>query len=89
MGHNVCYLDSAENRVGRREAISEMAQLMPIIPREAAEWVTKFDVEAEALSLFRRLVDLNHDWRSGNNVFQEPAQGEYILALNLSGGTVT
>ncbi|WP_158742592.1 hypothetical protein [Acidisphaera sp. L21] len=80
---HICAIwEAAQTRATQRAAIFEIAQFAPVIPREASEWVGKLDVEAEAKSLFRRLVDLNHDWRSGGNVFQQAARTEHLLAAH-------
>ena len=73
--------ESAQTRAARRSALAEISHFVPIMPREASEWVRRLDVEAEAASLFRRVVDLNRDWRSGERVVQGSARSERVLAM--------
>ena len=74
--------EAAQTRIARRDALAEISHFTPIMPREASEWVNQLDVEAQASSLFRRVVALNHDWRSGARVARQPAQGEHFLAVS-------
>jgi hypothetical protein len=73
--------ESAQTRSARRGALAEIAHFVPIMPREASEWINQLDVEGEATSLFKRVVDLNHDWRSGERVAEIAARSEHLLAM--------
>ncbi len=74
--------ESAQTKAAQRYALAEISHFVPIMPREASEWVSRVDIEAEAVALFRRLVDLNHDWRSGELVMHQAARSEHLLAMS-------
>ena len=63
----------------RIAALAEMAALVPVMPREVANWLG-MDVDVEALSRIRRSVKLNQDWRTGQ-VFARIARNEHMRAL--------
>ena len=71
---------TAENEAARRAALPEMALLVPIVPREAADWVGT-PVDMEAAMRFRRTVSLNEDWRTGGAVFDLIARNEHLRSL--------
>jgi hypothetical protein len=63
----------------RRAALVEMAQLVPILPREVRDWSDMF-WEADIPLRLRRLIPLNEDWRTGATVFGLIARNEKIRA---------
>lgn len=77
----ICLIwQEAAGPAAQRAALNEMAQLAPIVPKEAGEWVGN-SVVAEATIVFRRMVELNHDWRSGLHVVDLVARNEHLRAL--------
>jgi len=70
----------ASDDAARRAALVEMAQLVPVLPREASEWMG-VDVASDRPISFRRSVRLNEDWRTGAAVFDLTARNEYLRAL--------
>jgi hypothetical protein len=71
---------TAENDKGRRAALTEMTVLLPVIPREAADWLgTAYDCEGPAR--FRKAVSRNEDWRSGGQLLTLIARNEAMRAL--------
>jgi hypothetical protein len=75
---DLCAIWEAAGPARRRAAIAEIAQLAPIIPKEAADWVGQTAKEANAV--FRRMVALNHDWRTGTDALDGIARGERLRA---------
>ncbi len=70
---------AAENAPARRLALDEMAMLVPVLPREASEWLGAA-VETDSAARFRRSVSLNQDWRTGAAVFEQIARNEQLRA---------
>jgi hypothetical protein len=70
----------AKDDAGRRAALVEMIQQVPVLPREAREW-TDLAVETDASMSRRRLIPLNEDWQSGATVFELIARNEHMRAL--------
>ena len=66
----------------RRAALTEIALMVPIIPREAASWMDDMVLPDDA-SRFRRNVKINHDWRTGMTVFERIARNEHLHAEQL------
>jgi hypothetical protein len=60
--------------------LAEMTQLVPVLPREAAEWIGE-PIDLEKLNRFRRMVPLNEDWRTGVTPFNLIARNERLRAL--------
>lgn len=70
----------ASDDAGRRAALAEMAELIPVVPKEAKEWCeTAQDVDITVR--LRRLVRLNEDWRTGGAVYTLIARNEHIRAI--------
>lgn len=69
----------ARDDAARRAALVEMAQLVPILPREVRDWSDMF-WEADIPLRLRRLIPLNEDWRTGATVFGLIARNEKIRA---------
>ena len=65
---------------GRRAALVEMAQLIPILPREVRDWSDSFR-EADIPLRLRRLIPLNEDWRTGATVYSQVARNEKLRAV--------
>jgi len=64
---------------GRRAALVEMAQLIPVLPREVRDWSNMFR-EADSSLRLRRLIPLNEDWRTGATVYGQIARNEKLRA---------
>lgn len=65
---------------GRRDALLEMALLVPVLPRETSDWVgpnTKMDAD---ITHFRKSVRQNEDWRTGL-LFERVARNEALRAM--------
>ena len=63
----------------RRDALGEIVPLLPIIPKEAGEWVG-FHLEFERAPRPQRLVCRHEDWRTGCCVQDTVARNEALLA---------
>ena len=70
----------ADTDTKRRAVLAEMALLVPIIPREAGDWVG-LPIEMDDFMRFRRTVSLNEDWRTGAVVLDLIARNEHMRAL--------
>ncbi|MBV8616168.1 MAG: hypothetical protein JOY66_20690 [Acetobacteraceae bacterium] len=64
---------------GQRGALSEMALLVPVLPREASDWVGTV-IDTDLTMRFRKLVRQNEDWRSGV-IVERVARYEALRAL--------
>ena len=61
-------------------ALTEMGNLLPIVPREACSWVSRhINVEAD-MARHRRKVVLLEDWRTGRSLADLVARNEAVLA---------
>jgi hypothetical protein len=77
----ICLLwNLAGDNAGRRAALVEMVQLVPVLPKEVREWTDLF-VDVDVSLRARRLIPLNEDWRTGATVFDLVARNEHMLAL--------
>jgi len=78
---NICLVwQLSSGDPGRRAALAEMAELIPVVPREAKEWCeTTQDVDITIR--LRKLVRLNEDWRTGGTVYNLIARNEHIRAI--------
>jgi hypothetical protein len=76
----ICLIWHLAEDGNRRAAAAKMAMMVPVIPREAGEWLnlTLSDGEAQRL---RRLVQSFEDWRTGNLVFDLIGRNEQIRTL--------
>ena len=76
----ICRLWSmAGSDADRRNALEEIVPLLPIIAKEAGEWVG-FHVEFERAPRTRRLVCRHEDWRTGCCVQDTIARNEALLS---------
>jgi hypothetical protein len=76
----ICRLWSRSEKIAaRRDALDEIGAMLPIIPREAGEWVG-FHIEIEAPRRTHRLVTGHEDWRTGHHVQDMIARNEALLA---------
>ena len=77
----ICLLwQNAGTPAQRRLALGEIALLVPVMPAEVGEWLgNTADLERELR--YRRLVDLNEDWRTGASILDLIARNEHLLAL--------
>ncbi len=64
----------------RRAVLVEMVLLVPIIPREAADWIGQ-PIDMDGLTRLRRTIKLNEDWRTGTEVLDLIARNEHLRAL--------
>ena len=69
----------AKDDAERRAALVEIAQLIPVLPREVREWTDLF-LEADISLRLRRMIPLNEDWRTGATVFELIARNEQLRA---------
>ena len=69
----------AADDAAKRAALIEIAQLVPVIPREARHW-SELAVNTEIAFHLRRSIPLNEDWRTGAPVFDLIARNEQIRA---------
>jgi hypothetical protein len=63
----------------RRAVLQEIALLVPMIPKEAMEWVDT-PIDSDGQNRFRKTVTLNVDWRTGNTVFDRVGRNERLRA---------
>jgi hypothetical protein len=70
----------AADLAGQRRALAEMAQLVPVLPRETSEWSGVPEDLIRRTSL-RKLVRLNRDWRTEAAVFALIARNERLRSL--------
>ena len=63
----------------RRDVLDEIAGLLPIIPREAGDWVGS-QLNVQTVIHLRRLIPGHHDWRTGLCVHDYVARNEALLA---------
>ena len=65
----------------RRAALIEIAGLVPVLPREVAEWSREAS-DLDASLRLRRMIPLNEDWRTGMPLTQALiARNEYFRAI--------
>jgi hypothetical protein len=77
----ICLLwEFANDDPARSAALVEMAQLVPVMPREAREWSDVL-AKVETSVMRRRLIPMNEDWRTGATVFELIARNEHMRAL--------
>jgi hypothetical protein len=77
---HICLVWHLADPARRRAAISEMALMVPVIPKEASEWLGLSIDEGEHQRL-RKIVFSFEDWRSGNLVFDLIGRNELIRTL--------
>jgi hypothetical protein len=79
----ICALwKDAAGQTGRLSALVEMAQLVPILPNETADWIGRV-VDQKKIANYRRRVRLNEDWLTGATVFSLIARNERLRAMAL------
>jgi hypothetical protein len=64
----------------RRAVLPELVALVPLIPREASEWVG-VEIDGGHPARRRRVVGQNQDWRTGNQVLDLVARNERVRSL--------
>lgn len=72
--------DSASGPEERRAVLHELMPLIPVIPREAADWVG-IGLEKDHPGRGRRFVGQNEDWRTGHQVLDVIARNEHLRAV--------
>lgn len=76
----ICLLWQAAGEPGERRAVlNEIALLVPMIPKEASEWVDT-PIDSDGQARFRKTVTLNMDWRTGSSVFDRISRNERLRA---------
>lgn len=73
---------AARNNVARRGALLEMAQLVPVLPREAMDW-TQSVLTAEALDPACRVICQTDGGRSGGAAFSQVGRNETLRSMSL------
>lgn len=73
---------AAPTESARHTAIAEMAQQVPILPKEVGDWFGK-EVKAEASNIYRRWTELNKDWRTGLPFINLVERNEHLCARSL------
>lgn len=85
----ICLLwETAIDWPSKITALVEITHLLPVLPREAADWVGSDIIsrsEQRRLAL-RRIVPVNEDWRTGAKVFNLIARNERLRALEMKIG---
>lgn len=64
----------------RRAALLEIAQLIPTLPRQVADWV-ECDISSQATASVCRVVSMQDDWRTGAVAFGLVARNERLRAM--------
>jgi hypothetical protein len=78
----ICALWELGPAAGR--TIAEMAALVPVVPREAYEWISQSVRIASQLPAHRgKIVQQFEDWRTGATVCDLIARNEALLAKTL------
>lgn len=72
--------DCALPAEGRAAVLPEICLLLPIVPREAASWVSQHIDIGTDITRHRRKVVLFEDWRTGRSVVELVARNETVLA---------
>lgn len=70
---------AASGEAGRREALLEMALLVPVLPRETSDWVGA-KLDTDTIWRFRKTVRQNEDWRTGLTLART-ARNEALRAM--------
>ena len=81
---SICALwEAAANTESARHAtIAEMAQQVPVLPKEVGDWFGK-PVKVEAMNIFRHWTELNKDWRTGLPFIELVERNEHLRSLSL------
>lgn len=78
----VCLLwQTADCDATRRAALLEMAQVLPVMPREVAEW-TDTPIPESVMDPAARVVSTNDDWRRGAAAFALIRRNEALRAMS-------
>ncbi len=72
--------DFAKDDASRRTALIEIADLIPVLPKQARDWCDKL-FEIEGTMGYRRNIRLNEDWRTGEMVVDLIARNEHFRAV--------
>ena len=77
----ICFVwKLATDDAERRAALIEMAQMIPVLPKESRQWLDLAADTTVSMQL-RRMIPLNEDWRTGSTVLDLIARNEHIRAL--------
>ncbi len=71
---------AASGASDQRTALSEIGQLLAVLPKEAEQWVGA-SIEVEVNQAIRRTVGINQDWRTGMSTLDAVARNEQFRAL--------
>jgi hypothetical protein len=76
----ICLLwESTTTTAERRVAMSELAWMVPILPKEVSAWLSR-QVDTDVTRSVQRIVSANIDWRTGM-YFNRVARNERLRAL--------
>ena len=79
----VCLLwKMATSAASRRAALFEMAQLLPVLPREALDWLPS-PIPRGALDPNYRISSRNDAWRSGGAAIAQIERNETLRAMSM------
>lgn len=76
----IVLLWQSADRLGRGITLAEMASLIPVLPKEAADWA-RIQVPAANDAPRRRLVAMLEDWRTGISLYDVIARNEHLRAV--------
>ena len=75
---------SAQDTQSQEPALAEIAGLVPVMPKEAAQWVTMTGVGTQIIdreiTRHRRVVPFKEDWLTGESLFDQIARNEKLRA---------
>jgi Mn-dependent DtxR family transcriptional regulator len=78
----ICLIwNHARDEAGRRAALGEIAEIVPVLPREVSQWCGNVP-DFEGSFQLRGLVRVNEDWRTGATVFDVIARNEHFRSVN-------
>jgi hypothetical protein len=71
--------DAAHGTTARRVMLCEIAVMLPVLPREAADWARCSLGLQDDILRYRRKIVLFEDWRTGASLFDMVARNEMLL----------
>ncbi|MEO8715543.1 MAG: hypothetical protein ABI369_11060 [Acetobacteraceae bacterium] len=71
----------ADDEAAKRAALAEMSLLVPVLPREASDWVGT-PIDTDSAARFRKTVRQNEDWRTGATL-ERIVRNEALRALGV------
>lgn len=82
----MCQLWQQADPPQQRAILAELFAMVPAVPKQVTEWVGSLDIETTLRSF--RMVQLNHDWRSGTLLSDLVARNERLGAMARHEGPV-